>query len=62
MEQNVDIPAIGGSGTGGGPSGFLPGQSYSVIAEQIVDNPVRPGGPGDLQGFSRGQGSTAFLE
>ena len=62
VEQNVDIPAVGGSGTGGGPSGFLPGQSYSVTAEQIVDNPVRPGGAGDLQGFPRGQGSTAFLE
>ena len=52
VEQNVDIPAVGGSGTGGGPSGFLPGQSYSVTAEQIVDNPVRPGGAGDLQSFS----------
>ena len=62
VEQNVDIPAVGGSGTGGGPCGFLPGQSYSVTAEQIVDNPVRPGGAGDLQGFPRGQGSTAFLE
>ena len=62
VEQNVDIPAVGGSGTGGGPSGFLPGQSYSVTAEQIVDNPVRPGGAGDLQSFPRGQGSTAFLE
>ena len=27
VEQNVDISAVGGSGTGGGPSGFLPGQS-----------------------------------
>ena len=40
MEQNVDIPAVGGSGTGGGLSGFLPGQNYSMTAEQIVDNPV----------------------
>ena len=62
MEQNVDIPAVGGIGTGGGPSGFLPEQSSSVTAEQIVDNPVRPGGGGDLQGFPRGQGSTAFSE
>ena len=23
-EQNVDIPVVGGSGTGGGPSGFSP--------------------------------------
>ena len=62
VEQNVDIPAVGGSGTGGGPSGFLPGQIYSVTAEQIVDNPVRPGCAGDLQSFPRGQGSTAFSE
>ena len=52
VEQNVDISAVGGSGSGGGPSRFLPGQNYSLTAEQIVDNPVlRPGGAGDLQGF-----------
>ena len=63
MEQNVDIPAVGGSGTGGGLSGFLPGQNFSMTAEQIVDNPVpRPEVAGDLQGFPRGQGSTAFWE
>ena len=63
VEQNVDIPAVGGGGTGGGLSGFLPGQYYSMTAEQIVDNPVpRPGGVGDLQGFPRGQGSTALSE
>ena len=63
VEQNVDIPAVGGSGTGGGLSGFLPGQNYSMTAEQIVDNPVpRPGVARDLQGFPRGQGSTAFSE
>ena len=63
VELNVDIPAVGGSGTGGGLSGFLPGQSYSMTAEQIVDNPVPgPGGAGDLQGFPRGQGSTALSE
>ena len=63
VEQNVDIPAVGGSGTGGGLPGFLPGQNYSLTAEQIVDNPVpRPGGAGDLQGFPRGQGSTALSE
>ena len=39
-EQNVDIPVVGGSGTGGSLSGFLPGQHYSLTAEQIVDNPV----------------------
>ena len=63
VEQNVDIPAVGGIGTGGGPSGFLPGQSSSVTAEQIVDIPVpRPDVAGDLQGFPRGQGSTAVSE
>ena len=40
VEQNVDIPAVGGGGTGGGLPGFLPGQNYSMTAEQIVDNPV----------------------
>ena len=63
VEQNVDIPAVGGIGTGGGPSGFLPGQSFSVTVEQIVEIPVpRPDVAGDLQGFPRGQGSTAFSE
>ena len=39
-EQIVDNPVPhGGRGTGGGLSGFLPGQ-YSLTAEQIVDNPV----------------------
>ena len=53
VEQNVDIPAVGGSGTGGGLSGFPPGQNCSMTAEQIVDNPVpRPDVAGDLQGFS----------
>ena len=33
-------------------SGLLPGQHYSMTAEQIVDNPVpRPGGTRGLQGF-----------
>ena len=63
VEQNDGIPVVGGSGAGGGLSGFLPGQSYSFTAEQIVDNPVpRPGGAGGLQGFRHGQGSTAFSE
>ena len=44
VEQNDGIPVVGGSGAGGGLSGFLKGQSYSFTAEQIVDNPVpRPG-------------------
>ena len=30
MEQNVDIPVVGGSGAGGGLSGFLPGQHFSL--------------------------------
>ena len=43
--------------------GFLPGQSTSETAEQIVEIPVpRADGAGDLQGFPCGQGSTAFLE
>ena len=59
MEQNVDIPAVGGSGTGGGLSGFLPGQ-YSMTAEQLVDNPVlRRRFRGDLQGLHRGPSSAA---
>ena len=63
MEHNVGIPVVGGSGAGGGLSGFLPGQSYSFITKKIVDNPVpRLGGAGDLQGFLCGQGSTAFSE
>ena len=63
VEQNFDIPVVGGSGAGGGLSGFLPGHHFSMPAEQIVDNPVpRPGVAGDLQGFLRGQCSTAFSE
>ena len=63
VEQNVDIPAVGGIGTGGGSSGFLPGQSTSETAEQIVEIPVpRADGAGDFQGFHLGQGSTAFSE
>ena len=37
VEQNVDIPAVGGIGTGGGSSGFLPGQSSSVTAEPCTE-------------------------
>ena len=44
-EQNVDIPVVGGSGTGGSLSSFLPGQHYSMTAEQF-------------QGFSPGQSSS----
>ena len=63
VEQNVDIPAVGSGGAGGGLSGFLPGQNYSMTAEQIVDNPVpRPGGAGDFQGLPQWTGSTAFSE
>ena len=40
LELNVDIPVVGGCGAGGGLHGFLPGQNYSVTAEQIVDNTV----------------------
>ena len=62
-EQNVDIPVVGVSGAGGGLSGFLPGQSYSFTAEQIVDNPVpRRGFDEGLQGFPPGQSSAASSE
>ena len=62
-EQNVDIPVVGGSGTGGSLSGFLPGQSYSMTAEQIVDNPVpRRGFDEGLQGFPPGQSTAASSE
>ena len=58
-EQNVDIPVVGGSGAGGGLSGFVPGQAYSLSAEQIVDYPVpRRSFNGDLQGFPPGQSSS----
>ena len=49
----------------GGLLGFLPGQSYSLSAEQIVDNPVprfRRGFGGGLHGLHPGQSSTAFGE
>ena len=63
LELNVDIPVVGGGGAGGGLHGFLPGQNYSMTAEQIVDNPVpRPGGAGGLQSLPRGQSSSAFSE
>ena len=58
VEQTV------GGGTGGLP-GFLPGPSYSLSAEQIVDNPVprfRRGFGGGLHGLHPGQSSTAFGE
>ena len=61
--QNVGIPAVGGSETGGGLSGFLPGHSYSMTAEQIVDNPVpRRGFDEGLQGFPPGQSSATSSE
>ena len=63
VEQNVDIPAVGGGGTGGGLPGFLPGQNYSMTAEQIVDNPVPSRGFDEgLQGFPPGQSSAASSE
>ena len=46
VEQNVDIPVVGGSGAGGGLSGFLTEQHFSVTAataflEQIAESPVQ---------------------
>ena len=55
---------VGGGGIGGLP-GFLPGQSYSLSAEQIVDNPVprfRRDFGGGLDGLHQGQSSTSFGE
>ena len=57
LEQTV------GGGRIGGLPGFLPGQSYSLAAEQIVDNPVprfRRGFGGDFHGLLPGQSSSAF--
>ena len=51
---------VGGGRIGGLP-GFPPGQSYSLSAEQIVDNPVpRRGFGGGLHGLHPGQSSSAF--
>ena len=56
VEQNVDI-------AGGGLRGFLPGESYSLSSEQIIDNPVpRRGDQGGFQGFPQGQNPAAFVE
>ena len=57
VAQNFDIPVPRGRVPG--PQGFLPGQSYSLTAEQIFP---RLGGGGGLQGLHRGQNSTAFSE
>ena len=55
VEQTV------GGGRIGGLPGFLPGQSYSLSAEQIVDIPVpRRGFGGGLHGSHPGQSSSAF--
>ena len=55
LEQTV------GGGRIGGLPGFLPGQSYSLSAEQIVDNPVpRRCFDGGLHGSHPGQSSSAF--
>ena len=63
VEQNVDIPAVGGGGTGGGLPGFLPEQNHSMTAEQIVDNPVPSRGFGEgLQGFPPGQSTATSSE
>ena len=58
------VPRGRGSSGGGRLQGFLPGQSYSLSSEQIVDNPV-PCGRGDnggLQGFLQGQNPSAVVE
>ena len=54
------VETVGGGRIGGLP-GFLPGQSYSLSAEQIVDNPVpHRGFGGGLHGLHPGQSSSAF--
>ena len=44
FEQPVDIPVRAWGGAGGRLQGFLPGQSSTAVAEQIVDIPVPHGG------------------
>ena len=52
MVQIADIPALRGPVGTRGLRGFLPGQAYSLTAEQIVDNPFpRRGFDEGLQGF-----------
>ena len=58
VEQNVDNPAAGGSGAGGGLFGSLSGQNSAALWNRSVDIPSG----GRLQGFQRGQSSTAFME
>ena len=53
VEQPVDIPVRGWSGTGGRLQGFLPGQYSSSSVEQNVDIPVpRRGGRDRVGGWS----------
>ena len=62
LQQQTVERGLCGRG-GGGLHGFLPGQSYSLSSEHIVDNPVhRVGGGGGLQGFHQGQNPAAFVE
>ena len=57
LEQNVDIPVLGGGGRLAGLQGFLPGQSSTApTVAQIVANPAPGGG---LQGFRTGQSSSS---
>ena len=56
MEQNVGLPVPRGEGRLAGPQGFLPEQSSSSTAEQIIDIPAPSlGVQKGLQGFSQGQ-------
>ena len=59
-QQYVDNPVAGGSGTGGGLSGSLPRQNSAALFPWNRSVDIRTGG--GLQGFQRGQSSTAFLE
>ena len=63
LVQIADIPALRGPFGTSGLRGFLPGQAYSLTAEQIVDNPVpRRVFDEGLQGFLPEQSSAASSE
>ena len=57
MEQNVANPVAGGCGSGGSLSGSLPRQNSAALFPWNRSVSGR-----DLQGFRRGQSSTAFME
>ena len=57
---HILLQTVDTRGRSGGPQGFLPGQSSSSSAEQIMDIPAPARGvQRGLQGFSQGRSSTA---